>query len=253
MSKLYYNYHQTTNEYLAPAQEADQSPEEPGVFHKPAFSTFKEPPRTNENQAAVFSNGAWVILPDYRGKSIYSKINGQPIEIKQLGLAPNTVNQTLIPMPDPTFSWNEKADNWVQDPAKVEAIFSNVKNRAYDQIEGYHTNSLTKLYGNYTDTERSTWAMKLRIANLVISGEVLDDSAKAFFKASDQTTEDKQKQWSELVSLRNSQYSFAVGMADRHRTQARAIAKASTNATFLKSDLDKFFIECDKEIDKFLS
>lgn len=74
---LVYNYDPITKEFLY-TQEADPDPVESkrqGEFIPllPANSTLVEVPKTKENEAAIFSEGSWVIVKDYRDKALVDK------------------------------------------------------------------------------------------------------------------------------------------------------------------------------------
>ena len=60
-----YHYHPETGVFLGQGL-ADESPLEPGVWLLPAHSVTMAPPNVDENQFAVFKNGAWEVnvIPD---------------------------------------------------------------------------------------------------------------------------------------------------------------------------------------------
>ena len=62
---------------------AFESPLEPGVFHIPAGCVESEPPSAPPNNAARWSDGAWIVVPDHRGETWYS--GATPIVIDFLG------------------------------------------------------------------------------------------------------------------------------------------------------------------------
>lgn len=65
-----YNYDSITGEFLTPGI-ADESPLEPGKYLIPAFATDQEPPIIGKNQIAIYREGTWQIVPDYRGQEAY--------------------------------------------------------------------------------------------------------------------------------------------------------------------------------------
>lgn len=77
-----HNYHPDTAAYVSSGL-ADESPLEPGVFLVPAHATTIEPPATGTHEAAIFVNGGWRIVPDFRGTSYW--LDGVRHEIEQLG------------------------------------------------------------------------------------------------------------------------------------------------------------------------
>lgn len=63
--------------------EAFESPLEPGVFHLPAGCVSLEPPKTAEDQAALWTGDAWTIVSDCRGQTWYS--GASPVVVDFLG------------------------------------------------------------------------------------------------------------------------------------------------------------------------
>ena len=61
MLKTVYLYDETTGAYTG-MYNAHPSPMEPGVFLEPAGSTPIEPPAADDDQVAVFIDGAWSIV-----------------------------------------------------------------------------------------------------------------------------------------------------------------------------------------------
>ena len=90
-----YEYHHETGEFTGETF-ADVSPREPGVYHHPANTTIKPPPRTSKNQIAVWNGTKWNIIADHRGKEGW--VNGEPIEIRDLGPLPDGWSDTLPEM-----------------------------------------------------------------------------------------------------------------------------------------------------------
>lgn len=79
---LYYQSAKGSGEYLGSAP-ADPSPMEPGVWLLPADAVWDAPPTLEEHQAAIYRNGGWEVVPDYRGEVRYRK--GDFVEIVSLG------------------------------------------------------------------------------------------------------------------------------------------------------------------------
>ncbi|PRP72655.1 hypothetical protein BUE93_01085 [Chromobacterium amazonense] len=93
-NKTVHAYHPQTGEYLGPTM-ADPSPLQPGVWLLPAYSTEQQPPVTAERQAAIFSNGSWSILPDWRAVKLWSTDTAQPVQAR-LGDTPDSLRATLL-------------------------------------------------------------------------------------------------------------------------------------------------------------
>ena len=85
-TKTVYSYDRDTGEYRGEAV-AHENPRRPGVYLLPAFSTEAAPPPVGEHEAAVYRDGAWSIVPDWRGHE-YWLADGSRHEITELGIAP---------------------------------------------------------------------------------------------------------------------------------------------------------------------
>ena len=64
-----YNYDPISREFLGVSQ-ADESPLEPGVYLLPAHATDQPAPAAKIGQAAIYQDGAWRLVPDYRAQSV---------------------------------------------------------------------------------------------------------------------------------------------------------------------------------------
>lgn len=91
-----YNYSPVTGEFLG-SDIARESPLEPGVFLMPACATDVAPPQFGASEAAVFANGAWSVVPDYREQTWFDKVSGAPCQITALGLPPDSLSPTMPP------------------------------------------------------------------------------------------------------------------------------------------------------------
>lgn len=96
MENTIYNYHPVTREYLG-ASLADPDQKNEGQFLIPAHATKLAPPAVTAHTVAVFSNGAWVLLPDHRGE-IWYKPDRTPVEITEIDVTPDP-SWTITPAP----------------------------------------------------------------------------------------------------------------------------------------------------------
>lgn len=85
-TKTVYNYDRDTGEYRGEAA-AHENPRRPGSYLLPAFSTETAPPPVGEHEAAVYRDGAWSVVPDWRGHE-YWLADGSRHEIIELGVEP---------------------------------------------------------------------------------------------------------------------------------------------------------------------
>jgi len=91
-----YHYHPTTSEYRNETTASlDPLEKKPMI---PAHATTKKPPATKENEAAIFENDSWQIVPDYRGVE-YWLPDGSVYEILELSqeLPPEALSEKPAP------------------------------------------------------------------------------------------------------------------------------------------------------------
>lgn len=131
-NKTVYAYHPQTGEYQGPTA-ADPSPLQPGVWLLPAYSTELQPPVTAERQAAVFSNGSWSIMPDWRAVKLWSVQTAQPVQAK-LGDTPDSLRATLL-QPCEFPAWDGKGwsiNKTAQAAALAQKTAAELKQRLAD-------------------------------------------------------------------------------------------------------------------------
>ena len=95
-----YNYHPVTKIFSGEVS-CQKSPLEEGMYLLPANATFEAPPLDlAKNEVAVFENGSWVVVSDYRGMTIYSQDDSRITDVmKEIGdVAPQY--WTIAPPPD---------------------------------------------------------------------------------------------------------------------------------------------------------
>lgn len=97
MAKTVFSYDPYSGEYLGETL-AHRSPRGEGYL-MPAFSAAEAPPATGEREVAVYRDGAWSVVPDWRGH-IYWLADGSEHEIKELGEEP-PVDALAEPPPPP--------------------------------------------------------------------------------------------------------------------------------------------------------
>lgn len=95
---------------------ADPSPLEPNVWITPAHAYLDEPPAAVPNKAIVRQSGAWAVVEDHRGATVYSTTDGSPTLWSSLGALPSTV--TLV-APGKFDEW--KDGEWHVDEAAKNA------------------------------------------------------------------------------------------------------------------------------------
>ena len=82
-----YHYDAKTGAFLGtrPARMSPRNPEQPLV---PANTTLSEPPEAGEGGVAVFEGGAWSVVEDHRGKTIYTADSPRGKEVREPGPLP---------------------------------------------------------------------------------------------------------------------------------------------------------------------
>jgi len=132
MTKTIYSYDRDTKEYAGSAH-ADESPLEPGVFLIPAYATDVEPPAAGPREVAVFGNGAWAVVSDWRGVPLYSTTDGSAVAIDEIGKTPQESGATETAMPSDVHTWDGAA--WALDQAKVAAKTAKTRAAAAQEID----------------------------------------------------------------------------------------------------------------------
>ena len=185
-----YNYDPETGEYLS-AGVADESPLEPGVYLVPANATIKPVPALKPGQAAIFDDGAWRAVADYRGRSVCAlDADGYysgPAELA-LGESPDARRILADPPPAdlPRPKWSGSA--WVdgRTPSEILSAYTAAvqarldefaRTRSYDGIlsacsYATSTNAKFSAEGQYCVEARDiTWATCYAIIAEVESGK----------------------------------------------------------------------------------
>jgi len=81
------------------AYDAQENPLEPGEFIVPESSTEVEPPPPIAGKTAVFANGAWSMVLDFRGQVWFDKTSGAQVQIDVLGQPSENLVATYTPTP----------------------------------------------------------------------------------------------------------------------------------------------------------
>lgn len=87
MTKMLYEYSPKTGEFIA-ANHATLNSRHPGQYLARLNATFTAPPATGEHEVAVWKDGQWEVMPDWRGTTYYLRDESgqiQQVEIKELG------------------------------------------------------------------------------------------------------------------------------------------------------------------------
>lgn len=71
------------------------------------------PPPTGTNESAVWTNGAWVLHPDWRNVTLYDIATGSMIHATAIDQTPASLNATTVAPPDNTLTWTYNSTAWV--------------------------------------------------------------------------------------------------------------------------------------------
>ncbi|MGV4733197.1 tail fiber assembly protein [Burkholderia pseudomallei] len=105
---LIHNYNASTGEYLSSGQP-DADPRNDSRWLIPSSATIEAPPPRTPTTWPFFRDGAWFLLPDYRGRVCYRTDTGEPVEIAIAGKTPDDLGLTTEPRPSPRHAWIDGA------------------------------------------------------------------------------------------------------------------------------------------------
>ncbi|MFP4894506.1 tail fiber assembly protein [Paraburkholderia sp. EG304] len=115
---LIHQYDNQTGQYLS-SRLADADPLNLDRWLVPAFSTADELPARGPLEWPFYLNGAWKLLPDWRGRLLYRRDTGAAAEILIAGITPEESGLTETPRPSDKYVWGNH--QWEIDPAAVAA------------------------------------------------------------------------------------------------------------------------------------
>jgi hypothetical protein len=110
---LIHQYDAQTGQYTS-SRLADSDPLNLGRWLVPAFSTADELPARTPLSWPFYLDGAWQLLPDYRGRMLYRQDTGEAAEILVAGTTPAEHGLTDTPRPSDEYTWRDGA--WQIDP-----------------------------------------------------------------------------------------------------------------------------------------
>jgi len=154
-----YHYHPDTKEFLHEGV-ADPSPLEPGQFLIPAFATSEKPPAAVKGKKAMFvqvdpeniDSGAWEIVTDARGTTVWVKATGEALIVESLGDIPS--EQTAIPKPSQFHKWGDGA--WALDvPAWLDGEIRPKRDALLNECDAKHCNA--DKWSDMTAAKKAEW------------------------------------------------------------------------------------------------
>ncbi|RQQ73128.1 tail assembly chaperone [Burkholderia stagnalis] len=105
---LIHHYSPATGEYQSSGQP-DADPRNDSRWLVPASATVETPPPRTPTTWPFYRDGAWRLLPDYRGRVCYRTDTGEPVEIAIAGKTPDELGLTTEPRPSPRHAWIDGA------------------------------------------------------------------------------------------------------------------------------------------------
>ncbi len=161
MSQTIHYYHPEHGAYLGPGV-AEASPLEPGVVLLPAHATLQPPPATAAREVAQWHDGAWRVVPDWRGVPLTRTADGSATQIDRPGVAPADVGATEQPRPSPAHVWRDGA--WVEDAALRAQHLETLRAAQLAAINVGCNGALAQLTAQYPEREISSWPQQEREA-----------------------------------------------------------------------------------------
>ncbi|WP_338862502.1 tail fiber assembly protein [Mycetohabitans rhizoxinica] len=127
---LIHQYDRQTGQYVS-SWLADPDPINPTRWLIPSCCTDVPLPQRQRNQWPFFRDGAWVLLPDFRGQRLFRKVNGAAAEILAPGITADDAGLTPIPCPGDEYVWAD--DGWQIDPRIVAQRERDAAMREFDR------------------------------------------------------------------------------------------------------------------------
>lgn len=177
-----WNYNPDTGEIVSKSV-ADASPLEDGVFLIPAYATTIAPPEHQPGKSAIFSDGAWSVVDDYRGETWW-RAHNDPVIIASLGdpsvsglsrneppAPPQPPPEPTPPEPEPEPLIPQQAPMWA---VRVVLYRHNLLTPAQDAITASNDYALQTIweYGNFAD--RGSNAIAALSAALNLTSDQVD-------------------------------------------------------------------------------
>ena len=117
------------NNYFVGMTIADSDPlANNGHYLIPRLCIQTEQPEFKPGYIAQWTGKKWKYIEDHRGKTVYSKKNGEVVVINELGVLPATV--TTIPCPDKYHQWSDKTNNWIEKADAEQLRLQDKRNNA---------------------------------------------------------------------------------------------------------------------------
>lgn len=148
-----YHYSEATNEYLA-SSRAELDPleskkAEKSVYLNVPHATLNRPPKVGLNEVPIYADGGWVVVKDYRGKSVYSIADRKELVVSELGEIPDGYTELS---PDKFDYWNGL--RWIKNKAEE---LSDCKVKRLLGLHGETKFALSAITDSYPADERLSW------------------------------------------------------------------------------------------------
>lgn len=135
------------------AYNAPASPKEKGVYQEPGLSTRIAPPELDEHEQAVWDGSRWSVVPDFRWSKVYSKQDGSPVEIEELGVIPE--GYTPTPKPGEFHEWDSDKNTWEENQAAKDEAAAEIARKSEIRQDEATANLREKIEGASLDQIRT--------------------------------------------------------------------------------------------------
>jgi len=205
MQTLVYSYHPVTRRYISSAP-ADVSPLDDEVL-VPADATLDEPPEEGEGLVAAYVDGAWALVQNKLGQSVWLP-DGTEIKISSLA-------QEI-----PLDALNEEPDLRSLDEVKAAAVSA---------VASRHAELLRRLTGNASIEERDTWQTKALASEAVLSGAATSVQTEMITTEASIVGEDVSG-LAHKIAAKHSAYQRLIGLASGLKRKTENDIEEASNA-----------------------
>ena len=223
-----YNYHPVSGEHLNQSKASNDPLE--GKPLLPAFATDKRPPSVNVNQCAVFVDGTWAIVADFRGKEYFLK-DGSQHTIEKLGdeLPEDALNEA----PSPSL-----------DKLKANAIVD---------VKKLATEIRAKITGYADANEVAGWLKKVPRAQRIIDNEASEKDISILQAECDERGKGESPLALAEIQLKKSErFDEAIAVIDGMQSGALSAIQSKRNENTLAELLEELQAKANQKIQALL-
>ena len=220
-----YNHHPQTGEFLNQSEASlDPIEQKPMV---PAFATELEPPEVQDNEKAVFVDGAWQVISDYR-ETEYWLEDGSHTVIAELGATP-------------------------PEDALFSPPMASLKEGAKKKVAAFSADARAKLAGHADQYKLAGWNDKSQRAQRVIANTASDADIAILQTECDKRGKGETPQGLALKQAAKGQaLAQAVAVIDGMESAALEAIASKRSENTLSALLDQLQTEANAELNRLL-